>query len=207
MLFLQIQNEKDGYMKSWELITTAIALAMDAFAVAICKGLATDKVKFKHMAIVGLWFGGFQALMPLIGYGLGSTFSKYIEQFDHWIAFGLLGIIGANMIVESFKKDDDEANASLGFVVMLTMALATSIDAMAVGISYAMIPGVDIVLAICSIGIITFALSAAGVKIGNIFGARYKCLAERIGGAVLCLMGLKILFEHLNFLEWMANIL
>ena len=193
-------------MNSLELIITAIGLAMDAFAVAICKGLATNKVKLKHMVIVGLWFGGFQALMPLLGYGVGSAFAKYITRFDHWIAFGLLAIIGANMLWESFKKDEEEANASLGFTVMLTMALATSIDALAVGVGYAMIPNVDIVLAISSIGVITFALSALGVKLGNIFGACYKCLAERTGGIVLIIMGLKILLEHLGVFEWIISL-
>lgn len=192
-------------MNSLELITTAIALAMDAFAVAICKGLATDKVKLKHMAVVGIWFGGFQALMPLIGYGIGSAFAQYITKFDHWIAFGLLGIIGANMVWESFKKDEEQTDASLGFAVMLTMALATSIDALAVGVGFAVIEDVDIVLAISSIGVITFLLSAIGVKLGNIFGARYKCIAERVGGIVLVLMGLKILLEHLGVFEWIAS--
>ncbi len=192
-------------MNTWELITTAFALAMDAFAVAVCKGLATDKVRFKHMAIVGLWFGGFQALMPLIGYAVGSAFSKYIVSFDHWIAFGLLAIIGVNMIWESFKKDEENADASLGFAVMLTMALATSIDALAVGVSYAMIPGVDIVLAISSIGVITFTLSAIGVRLGNVFGARYKSIAERVGGIVLVIMGTKILLEHLGVFDWIAS--
>ena len=192
-------------MNSWELITTAMALAMDAFAVAICKGLATHKGKLKPMAIVGIWFGGFQALMPLIGFGVGSAFAKHITKFDHWIAFGLLAIIGANMIWESFKKDEEEADASLGFAVMIIMALATSIDALTVGVGFAVIEGVDIVLAISSIGVITFLLSAIGVKLGNRFGTRYKCIAERVGGIVLVLMGLKILLEHLGVFEWIAN--
>ncbi len=193
-------------MGSWELITTAIALAMDAFAVAICKGLATDRVKIKHMLTVGLWFGGFQALMPLVGYLVGSSFARYIESFDHWIAFGLLGLIGANMIKEALSKDEEETDASLGFKIMLTMALATSIDALAVGVGFAVIEGIDIALAISSIGVITFALSAVGVKIGNAFGAKYKSVAEGTGGVILILMGLKILLEHLGFFEWLSTL-
>lgn len=185
-------------MGTWELITTAVALAMDAFAVAICKGLATDKVKLRHMVIVGAWFGGFQGLMPLIGYLVGSSFASYIESFDHWIAFGLLGFIGAHMLVESFSKEEEESDASLALGVMLTMAVATSIDALAVGVSFAALGNVNIWLAVGLIGVITFALSAVGVKIGNVFGAKYKSLAEGAGGAVLILIGLKILLEHLG---------
>lgn len=173
---------------------------MDAFAVAICKGLATDKVRLHHMAVVGLWFGGFQALMPLIGYLIGSSFASYIENFDHWIAFGLLALIGANMLVEAFSKKEEKSDASLAFGVMLTMAVATSIDALAVGVSFAALGNVDIVLAISLIGITTFVLSGVGVKIGNVFGARYKSVAEGAGGVVLILIGLKILLEHLGVL-------
>ena len=193
-------------MTTFELITTAIALAMDAFAVAICKGLATERAKLKHMAITGLWFGGFQALMPLIGYLIGSSFAGYIQSFDHWIAFGLLALIGANMLKEAIFRDGEQCecgcestDASFGFKVMLIMALATSIDALAVGVGYAMIPDLDIVVAIASIGIITFLLSAIGIKIGNVFGAKYKHFAEAAGGAVLIIMGTKILIEHLFF--------
>ena len=189
-------------MGAWELITTAAALAMDAFAVAICKGLATDKVKIKHMLTVGLWFGGFQALMPLIGYLVGSSFASYIESFDHWIAFGLLAVIGANMLKEAFSKCDGCEDASLSLPVMLTMALATSIDALAVGVGFAVVGDIDIVLAVSSIGIITFALSALGVKIGNVFGAKYKSAAEATGGIVLILIGLKILLEHLGVISF-----
>ena len=187
-------------MGTWELITTAIALSMDAFAVAICKGLATDKAKIKHMLIVGLWFGGFQALMPLIGYLVGSSFAVYIEGFDHWIAFGLLALIGANMLKEAFSKCEECTDASLAIPVMLTMALATSIDALAVGVGFAVVGNINIVLAVGSIGIITMLLSAVGVKIGNIFGARYKSVAEGAGGVILILIGLKILLEHLGVL-------
>ncbi len=185
-------------MGTWELITTAVALAMDALAVAICKGLATDKVKLRHMVTVGLWFGGFQALMPLIGYLVGSSFAKYIESFDHWIAFGLLALIGANMLVEAFSKKEEKSDGSLAIGVMFTMAIATSIDALAIGVGFAAIGNVDIVLAVSLIGVITFTLSAIGVKIGNVFGAKYKSVAEGAGGAVLILMGFKILLEHLG---------
>ena len=183
-----------------ELIITAIALSMDAFAVSICKGLAMKKVSFKEMAIVGLWFGGFQALMPLIGYFLGSAFEKYIISFDHWIAFTLLALIGIMMIKESCSKEEEKTDASLCFKTMLLMAIATSIDALAVGVSYGILPNVNIWVAISSIGIITFLFCVLGVKIGNIFGAKYKSKAELIGGIILILIGLKILLEHLGIL-------
>ena len=192
-------------MGTWELLATAVALAMDAFAVAICKGLATDKVKIKHMLIVGAWFGGFQGLMPLTGYLVGSSFAQYIERFDHWIAFGLLALNGATMIKESFGKDDEEADASLGFKIMLTMAIATSIDALAVGVGFAMID-INIIPAVSLIGVITFGLSALGVKIGNVFGAKYKSWAERAGGIVLMIIGLKILLEHLGVFEKIGSL-
>ena len=189
-------------MSIWELIITAIALSMDAFAVAVCKGLSLDKVHLKHMVITGAWFGGFQGLMPLIGFLLGSLFAKYIETFDHWIAFALLALIGANMIKEACEGDSCPADSSFGFKTMLTMAVATSIDALAVGVSFAIIPGVNIVAAVLSIGVITFCLSALGVKVGSIFGAKYKSKAELVGGIVLCLMGLKILLEHLGVISF-----
>ncbi len=187
-------------MKIYELFILALGLAMDAFAVSICKGLSMNKISVKSMGIVGLWFGGFQALMPLIGYFLGSTFEKYITNFDHWVAFFLLGIIGINMIRESFSNEENEADCSLSFKPMLTMAIATSIDALAVGITFALLPDVNIVYAVSFIGIITFLTSAAGVKIGNIFGVRYKSKAEFFGGAVLIVLGTKILLEHLGIL-------
>ena len=180
------------------LITTALSLAMDAFSVSICKGLATKELKLKHMIITGAWFGGFQALMPLIGYYVGSFFKDYVEAVDHWIIFALLALIGANMIKESFSGDECPANAgSFGVKTMFTMALATSIDALAVGISFALMPEVNIFLAIFFIGVITFILSALGVKVGAHFGSKYKSTAERIGGIVLILIGVKILVEHL----------
>ena len=182
-----------------ELILMALALAMDAFAVSVCKGLATGKVKIKHMLTVGAWFGGFQALMPLIGYFLGSVFKNVLEAVDHWIAFGLLLFIGINMLIEAFSKKEEETCDNFGFKVMLTMAVATSIDALAVGISFGMLPEVNIVLAVSLIGVITFTLSAIGVKIGSVFGAKYKSVAEAVGGIVLIILGIKILIEHLFF--------
>lgn len=192
-------------MGTIELILTAIALSMDAFAVAVCKGLCTEKVKIKHMAITGAWFGGFQGLMPLIGFLLGSAFAKYIEPVDHWIAFVLLGLLGANMIKEAFSKEEeacDVNSASFGFKVMFVMAVATSIDALAVGITFALLPDVNIWVAIGSIGVITFLLSAVGVKIGSVFGAKNKKYAELSGGIVLILIGLKILLEHLGVISF-----
>ncbi len=180
-----------------ELLLLAVGLSMDAFAVSICKGLATKRVSLKHSAIAGGWFGGFQALMPLLGYLLGTTFEKYVKGIDHWIAFILLGAIGANMIKEAFSKETDEADDSFGFKTMLVMAIATSIDALAVGISLAMLDDINITAAVSFIGVITFILSGTGVKIGNIFGAKYKSKAELLGGAILIILGLKILIEHL----------
>ncbi len=196
-------------MTVFEIILLAVALSMDAFAVAICKGLATERVTVKHMVTVGLWFGAFQALMPFIGCTVGTFFMKYIEMLDHWIAFVLLAFIGGNMIVEAVKGAkgcdcDDEADSSLAPKVMLTMAVATSIDALAAGVGMSVdLDGFgQIIFAVLSIGIITFALSALGVKIGNVFGSKYKFLAELSGGIVLVLLGLKILLEHLGVLAF-----
>lgn len=192
-------------MGTIELFITAVALSMDAFAVAICKGLSTGRVRIKHIVVVGAWFGGFQALMPLIGYLLGSTFAKYIEPIDHWVAFALLALLGANMIKEALTEGCEECektDASLGFRVMLTMAIATSIDALAVGISFAMLSDVNIWLAIGFIGVITFTLSGLGTKIGSVFGAKNKKYAELSGGIVLFLMGVKILLEHLGVIAF-----
>lgn len=180
-----------------ELLVLAIGLAMDAFAVAICKGLSVNKVNWKHSVIVGLYFGGFQAAMPVIGYFLGSSFKNYIESVDHWIAFGLLLIIGGNMLREAFSKDEEELDGSFKFKSMLPLAVATSIDALAVGVTFAFL-NVQIVPAVSFIGVITFALAAVGVKLGNIFGEKYKSKAEFVGGVVLILMGVKILLEHLG---------
>ena len=182
------------------LLLLAVGLSMDAFAVSVCKGLALKKVSLRHMCIVGAWFGGFQALMPSLGYLLGSRFEQYITAIDHWIAFILLVLIGANMIREALSKEEaEEANASLAFKTMLLMAVATSIDALAVGITFAFL-SVHIVPAALTIGATTFLLSAAGVKVGSVFGLRYKKRAEIAGGLILCLLGVKILLEHLGVL-------
>ena len=186
-------------MNLFSLFLIAVGLSMDAFAVAICKGLAMKKITIKKALIVGLWFGGFQALMPAIGYLLGTQFEKYITNIDHWIAFVLLFIIGGNMIKEALSKEEEEANDSLAFKEMLLLALATSIDALAVGVTFAFLK-VQIIPAVSFIGVITFTLSAIGVKIGNIFGSRYKSKAELAGGIILILMGCKILLEHLGVL-------
>ena len=182
------------------LLLLAVGLSMDAFAVSVCKGLALKKVSLRHMCIVGAWFGGFQALMPSLGYLPGSRIEQYITAIDHWIAFVLLVLIGANMIREALSKEEaEEANASLAFKTMLLMAVATSIDALAVGITFAFL-SVHIVPAALTIGATTFLLSAAGVKVGSVFGLRYKKRAEIAGGVILCLLGVKILLEHLGVL-------
>lgn len=189
-----------------ELFIIAVGLSMDAFAVAICKGLAVKKAGIKQMALAGLWFGGFQGLMPFIGYLLGSTFETYITRIDHWIAFVLLGIIGGNMIKEALSKDDDDCcdgkAGSMAVKEMFTLAVATSIDALAVGVTFALLPEVNIGAAVGFIGIITFILSAIGIKIGNVFGMKFKSKAELAGGIILILMGLKILLEHLGVINF-----
>lgn len=182
-----------------ELFLIAVGLSMDAFAVSVCKGLAMPKCTFKKAAIVDLWFGGFQALMPAIGYVLGAQFQETIASIDHWIAFVLLALIGGNMIHEALDNDEEEADASLDVKTMFLLAVATSIDALAIGITFAFLK-VNIIPAVCFIGIVTFIISFAGVKIGNVFGARYKNKAEIVGGVILILLGLKILLEHLGFL-------
>ena len=185
-----------------ELFLLAVGLSMDAFAVSVCKGLAMKKADFKGMMTCGIWFGGFQALMPLIGFFLGTLFADAIVSIDHWIAFGLLGLIGANMLKEAFAKDCDceDHNDDLSVKTMFVMAVATSIDALAVGISLAMAGNVNIWVAILLIGVITCVLSAIGVKIGNIFGSRFEKKAQMAGGIILILLGLKILLEHLGIL-------
>lgn len=184
-----------------ELFLIAVGLSMDAFAVAICKGLAMEKCTLKKAGIVGLYFGGFQALMPIIGYLLGVQFQDVIVAIDHWIAFVLLGVIGANMIKEAMETCEccAEHDDSLDFKTMVGLAVATSIDALAVGVTFAFLR-VDIVPAVCFIGLTTFVISFAGVKIGNVFGAKYKKKAEFAGGLILILMGVKILIEHLGLL-------
>jgi putative Mn2+ efflux pump MntP len=175
---------------------------MDAFAVAVCKGLAMQKVTLKSVVTVGGWFGGFQALMPCIGYFLMAMFQKYITAFDHWIAFGLLALIGANMIKEAFEEEEcDCADASLSARVMFTMAIATSIDALAAGATFIVLGSLwEVLFTVAAIGVITFTLSAVGVKIGNVFGSRWRVGASIAGGVILILLGTKILLEHLGIL-------
>ncbi|MGN0371606.1 MAG: manganese efflux pump MntP family protein [Enterocloster sp.] len=182
-----------------ELFIIAVGLSMDAFAVAVCKGLAMPKMNWKGAGIVGLYFGGFQAAMPLFGYFLGARFSQAIRCYDHWIAFILLAVIGGNMIKEALDSEEEHADASLDVRNMTLLAIATSIDALAVGVTFAFL-NVDIVPAVSFIGIITFTLSLIGVKVGNVFGCRYKSKAELTGGLILVLMGIKILLEHLGFI-------
>lgn len=184
------------------LFITAVGLSMDAFAVAICKGLAMKKLSWKKALIIGLWFGGFQALMPTAGYLLGTRFESYVTAIDHWIAFVLLVLIGANMVKESFSREEDSANDSVDVRTMFLLAIATSIDALAVGVTYAFLQ-VRIIPAVSFIGIITFTLSIVGVKIGNVFGLKYKSKAELTGGIILIVMGIKILLEHLGLLNWL----
>ena len=184
-----------------ELLLLAVGLSMDAFAVSICKGLSMKKAGIKEGCSCGAWFGGFQALMPLIGFFLGTLFADAIVSFDHWVAFGLLAIIGVNMLKEAFSKEEcDSCNCDLSFKNMLVMAIATSIDALAVGISLAMAGDVNIWVAIVLIGVTTFTLSGVGVKIGNVFGSRFEQKAQIAGGCILILLGLKILLEHLGIL-------
>lgn len=184
-----------------ELFFIGVGLSMDAFAVSICKGLSVWKLRLRHMLLAGLYFGAFQALMPLIGYLLGASFAHVIEAYDHWVAFVLLGLIGGNMIHEALGGEDEEDGCcdDFSFRAMLPLAVATSIDALAVGVSFAFLK-ITILPAVVLIGITTFCFSAAGVKIGNVFGAKYKSKAELTGGIILILIGTKILLEHLGFL-------
>ncbi|HJA12331.1 MAG TPA: manganese efflux pump MntP family protein [Candidatus Mediterraneibacter merdipullorum] len=182
-----------------ELFILAVGLSMDAFAVSVCKGLAMPKISLKKAAIVGAWFGGFQALMPAIGYVLGYQFRDKITAVDHWIAFILLGVIGANMIKEACSPGEETEDDRLDVRTMFLLAVATSIDALAVGITFAFLE-VHLAAAVSFIGATTFLLSAAGVKIGNVFGTKYKAKAEFAGGAILILLGVKILLEHLGIL-------
>lgn len=186
-------------MDLFSLFTIAVGLSMDAFAVSICKGLAMQKISFKKALIVGLWFGGFQALMPFAGYLLGVQFESRISAVDHWIAFVLLLLIGGNMIRESFSKEEEKEDASLDFKTMLLLAVATSIDALAVGVTFAFLR-VSILPAISLIGCTTLLISMLGVRIGHVFGTRYKNKAELAGGIILILIGCKILLEHLGIL-------
>mgnify|MGYP001888985188 CR=1 FL=1 len=190
---------EDVFMDFVTLLTLAVGLAMDAFAVSICKGLAMREKVLKKGIIVGLWFGGFQALMPTIGFFLGTQFKDQITSIDHWIAFVLLGLIGINMVKEAFSNEEEQADDSIAVKEMFMLAVATSIDALAVGITFAFL-NVHIVSAASMIGVCTFLISFAGVKIGNIFGTKYKSKAELAGGIILILLGFKILFEHLHIL-------
>lgn len=189
-------------MSLWELFIIAVGLSMDACAVSICKGLSVQKVTFKHAATCGGYFGAFQALMPVIGFVLGVQFRSLITGIDHWIALVLLGLIGANMIREALSGEEEEVNCSFCFRAMLPLAIATSIDALAVGVTFAAMDiGSKIVFAVIFIGVVTFLLSAIGVKIGNLFGMKFKSKAELFGGVVLVLMGLKIFLEDLGYLD------
>ena len=187
-----------------ELLLLALGVSMDAFAVSICKGLAMKRATIKEGLTCGLWFGGFQAVMPLIGFFLGTLFASAIQAIDHWVAFVLLGLIGVNMLKEAFDKEcdccGDEKDADLSVKTMFVMAVATSIDALAVGISLAMAGNVNIVTAVILIGLFTCGMSTVGVKIGNVFGSRFEKKAQFAGGAILILLGTKILLEHLGFL-------
>ena len=176
-----------------ELLLIAAGLSMDAFAVSVCKGLSVQRLRPRHYLLTGAWFGGFQALMPSIGFLLGSTFEQYIVSFDHWIAFVLLAVIGGN---QDGECHDDSFSAR----TMFLLAVATSIDALAVGVTFALLPDVHILSAVSLIGVTTFLLSAVGLKVGNVSGLRYKARAELAGGVILILMGLKILLEHLGIL-------
>ena len=189
-------------MSLWELFIIAVGLSMDACAVSICKGLSVQKVTFRHAATCGGYFGAFQALMPVIGFVLGVQFRSLITGIDHWIALILLGLIGANMIREALSGEEEEVNCSFCFRAMLPLAIATSIDALAVGVTFAAMDiGSKIVFAVIFIGVVTFLLSAIGVKIGNLFGMKFKSKAELFGGVVLVLMGLKIFLEDLGYLD------
>ena len=198
VLFLR---HKTNGMTFVELLLIAIGLSMDAFSVSICKGLTTKKFSWRMALVCGLWFGFFQALMPIIGYFLGAQFQEMIEAYDHWIAFGLLFLIGANMIREAVLGKEEQQDGSLGFKTMFLLAIATSIDALAVGVSFACIQ-VKLWSSVIIIGITTFLFSVLGVKIGNVFGSKYEKSASVVGGIILILIGLKILLEHLGIMSF-----
>ena len=184
-----------------ELLLLSVGLGMDAFAVSVCKGISMKKMNWKKVCIIGLYFGGFQALMPVLGYFLGSTFESVISNLDHWIAFGLLAIIGGNMIKDAFSKECDSFDDDVRFKAMIVLAIATSIDALAVGITFAFLK-VNLILAISMIGVITFILAIVGTKVGNRFGDKYEKKAELVGGVILILLGIKILLEHMGILNF-----
>ena len=185
-----------------ELIVLSLGLGMDAFAVSICKGLSMKKMNWKKALIIGLYFGGFQAIMPVLGYSLSKGFENFVTSIDHWIAFILLSIIGGKMVKEAFSQENSEnCNEDVGFKTMIVLAIATSIDALAVGITFAFL-NVNLILAIALIGSITFFLSVIGTKVGNVFGDRYENKAELLGGVILIFLGIKILLEHLNIINF-----
>lgn len=186
-------------MGIFEIVLIGLGLAMDAFAVSICKGLSMKKMNWKNAIVIALYFGTFQALMPIIGYFLGTTFSGLVENVDHWIAFILLVIIGGNMIRDSFDDECEKRNDKVDLKTMIILAIATSIDALAVGVTLAFFK-TNIFLAVSIIGIVTFILSLIGVKIGNRFGDRFQNKAELIGGIILIIIGIKILLEHLKII-------
>lgn len=186
-------------MSLWELFLIGVGLSMDAFAVSICKGLSVQKLSLRHNLIAGAWFGGFQAMMPLLGFLLGVSFQQLIASVDHWIAFVLLALIGINMIREAGSGEEEAVDASFSAKAMFPLAVATSIDALAVGVTFAFLR-VDILPAVLLIGLTTFVCSAMGIQIGHLFGSRFKAKAEFLGGVVLVLMGLKILLDHLGIL-------
>lgn len=195
-------GEKMGII---ELLLLAVGLSMDAFAVSVCKGLAMRKASVKNALVCGVWFGGFQALMPTIGYLLGAQFAKYINAIAPWVAFVLLSVIGGNMVREAFSDEEETADACLDVKTMFLMAVATSIDALAVGITFACVPIrilaagplLNTLLGVAVIGMTTCILSCVGVKVGNVFGTRYQSKAELAGGVILICIGVKILLEHL----------
>ena len=198
-------SQEDDNLGIFDVLVIAVALSMDAFAVSICKGLSVRKVKFPHLLAVGLYFGIFQALMPTIGYFLGKQFEKYITKFDHWIAFGLLLIIGVNMIREALSKADpiEEKNSSFSVGTLLVLAVATSIDSLAVGVSFALKEKEKntFFCSAVSIGVVTCIISMLGLLVGNFFGAKYKAKAELAGGIILILIGTKILLEDLGLIN------
>lgn len=190
-----------------ELLFLSVGLAMDAFAVSICKGLNMTKINYRNAGIIALFFGVFQAGMPLIGYALGTRFAKYIESFDHWVAFGLLAFIGGQMIYEAVKGEEDDEDSdddgdSLDIKQLFILAIATSIDALAVGITFALLDGMSIWFSVAMIGVVTFIISFFGVIIGNRFGNKYERKAELAGGVILVLIGLKILLEHMGIINF-----
>ena len=191
-------RSKISIMSIIELLILSVALAMDAFAVSICKGLSLKEIKVKHLALAGIWFGGFQALMPVLGYFCGSKFADKVDKFDHWIAFVILALIGASMIKES-GGDEEEVNSNMDVKTMFFLAVATSIDALTVGITFAFLD-VNIFMAVMFIGIITFVISAVGIEIGSIFGDKYKSRAEMLGGGVLIIIGIKTLLTGLSII-------